>query len=117
MELSPKVFLAHERGLKAGFSVLPGEAHLPLPSPHLFLSFHFTLIYTSLSRPPSCVYILYIYRLPLASITIDYPHFRLRARNFATPDAAESAGYARRVIDHAGGERIAELITLETKPI
>jgi len=61
MELNPKVFLARERGLKAGFSVSP-SLYIPPPS------FHFIPIF----QPP-------VSPFPIASITIDYPHFLLRA--------------------------------------
>lgn len=63
-KLNPKVFLVRERGLKAGFSVSPSPySSCPVP------------LYSYLPasyRPP-------ISPFPLASITIDYPHFLLRA--------------------------------------
>lgn len=64
MELNPKVFLAHERGLKAG--AFPVSPFLPFPSSTLLLSS--SLLSTACASPHL-----------FASITIDYPHFRLRA--------------------------------------
>jgi len=80
MELNPKVFLAREHGLKAGFSV----SLSPYSSP----PFHFAPIFQPpidllFPPPPS-------HQLPLIILISFF------ARHFVTPDAAESAGYASR---------------------